>query len=84
MRCTGCGGKVSARVLRSALSRIENCSSEVVLTGLYPADDVAIIAIPQNSPAVISADFFAAFLDDPYVVGRIAANKAGAESAPLC
>ena len=76
MRCAGCGGKVGAGALERALSRIEPLEREGVVIGLRGADDAAAISIPCGKVAVQSVDFFRAFLDDPYVFGRITANHA--------
>ncbi|MEX2122053.1 MAG: selenide, water dikinase SelD [Pirellulales bacterium] len=73
MRCTGCGGKVGAAVLASVLKRLDVPASSHVLLGLDKPDDAAILQPPGGRPIVATVDFFASFLDDPYLVGRIAA-----------
>ncbi len=79
MRCTGCGGKVGGSVLSAALARLEIPRSEQVLLGLEAPDDVAIVQSPGGRPVAITADFFASFLDDPYLVGRVAALNAASD-----
>ena len=79
MRCAGCGGKVSGSVLSRVLERLEVAPAEHVLLGLSARDDAAIIAPPGGRPIVATADFFTAFLDDPYLVGRVAALNAASD-----
>ncbi len=74
MRCAGCGSKVGSSVLSNALERIEGPQGEGVAVGLDEPDDAAVIEIPQGMHSVQSVDFFRAFVDDPYVLGKITAN----------
>lgn len=76
MRCRGCGGKVGANVLAAALERIDVPASDFVLQGLNPPDDAAVINLQAGTADVLSVDFFHAFMDDPYIVGRVAALNA--------
>lgn len=76
MRCGGCGAKVPAQVLRRALARLELPTRPEVLVGLEAPDDAAIVTPPPGTVAVQTVDQFPAFLDDPYVFGRIAAVHA--------
>lgn len=73
MRCTGCGGKVGSSILHNVLRRLEIPPSEHVLLGLDRPDDAAIVQPPGGRPLVATVDFFASFLDDPYLVGRVSA-----------
>ena len=73
MRCAGCGGKVGGSILARVLERLDNPSNPRVLVGLDSPDDAAVIAPAEGRPLVVTADFFAAPFDDPYLVGRIAA-----------
>ena len=72
MRCVGCGGKVGGSVLSSALSRLEVPKHPAVLIGLDAPDDAALVQPLGGRPLTVTADFFAAPLDDPYLMGRIA------------
>ncbi len=76
MRCRGCGGKVGANVLSAALERLDVPAHRHALKGLNEPDDAALLDPSAGTVDVISIDFFQAFLDDPYFVGRVAALNA--------
>jgi selenide,water dikinase len=76
MRCGGCGAKVGATVLSRALARVRPITRDDVLIGLHAEDDAAVLRIPPGMAVVHSVDFFRAFIDDPWLFGRIAANHA--------
>ncbi|HUY34142.1 MAG TPA: selenide, water dikinase SelD [Pirellulales bacterium] len=76
MRCAGCGGKVGGSVLSQVLRRLDVPPSPRVVLGLDHPDDAAIIRPPEGGNIVATVDFFTAFLDDPYLVGRVAALNA--------
>ncbi len=83
MRCAGCGGKVGGSVLSKVLSRLDIPSNENVLLGLEAPDDAAIVRLPGGRPMTVTVDFFAAPLDDPYIVGRIAALNSASDAFAL-
>jgi selenide,water dikinase len=74
MRCGGCGAKVPATVLRKALSRLPVQTKEGLDQGLDSPDDAAVLTPPPGKSLIQTVDQFRAFLDDPFLFGRIAAN----------
>jgi selenide,water dikinase len=75
--CGGCAAKLSQDALDRAISRLPSHepAPEVVL-GLDEADDAVAYQTPSGDLVLASVDFFRAFIDDPYLVGRVAALNA--------
>ena len=76
MRCGGCGAKVGDAVLRRVLKRIAIATGEGVDIGLEAMDDAAVFTPPAGAKLVQSIDYFRDFINDPYLLGEIAANHA--------
>ncbi len=75
MRCRGCGAKVSSRVLDRVLASLNVMASKDVVSGHKQASDTAIVTLPTTT-LVQSVDHLNALVDDPYLLGRIAAVHA--------
>lgn len=81
MRCGGCGAKVSGDVLSSVLSGLDIPNDPRVLLGTRSGEDAAVHRVradlfgiaPDKLVEVQTVDYFRAFVDDPYLFGRIAA-----------
>ena len=71
MRCGGCGAKIGSTILHNVLAQLPIKMHADVVSGL--GDDAAIIDMPVNTRWLQSVDFFRSFIDDPYLLGRIAA-----------
>jgi selenide,water dikinase len=81
MRCGGCGSKISSDVLSAVLNRIESSDDPRIILGRQTGEDAAVFRMqpelysvdPQRLVEVQTVDYFKAFVDDPYLLGRIAA-----------
>ncbi len=77
MRCGGCAAKVGPGPLADALSRLPPpLAAPAVLQGLDRPDDAALVRFEGGPPLVETVDQIRAFIDDPWLFGRIAANHA--------
>jgi len=74
MRCGGCGAKVGATVLSRALAGIEPAARADVVVGLDAPDDAALVDVGGQQLSLQTVDYFRAIVDDPYTLGKIAAN----------
>src|SRR5262249_9294710 len=74
MRCGGCGAKVGATVLSRALAGIEPAARADVVVGLDEPDDAALVDVGGEQLSLQTVDYFRAIVDDPYTLGKIAAN----------
>ncbi|BAP14632.1 hypothetical protein AS19_17810 [Alcanivorax sp. NBRC 101098] len=73
LHCAGCGAKVGSDALHEALAELQPVVNPGIEAGVDAADDAAIIDWPAGQRLVQSLDFFPAFIDEPYLFGRIAA-----------
>ncbi len=84
MRCGGCGSKISSDVLSAVLKRLDLPADPRVLLGCRDGEDAAVHRVrpelfgsePDKLVEVQTVDYFKAFVDDPYLFGRIAALNA--------
>jgi selenide, water dikinase len=74
MRCVGCGGKIGGSILSSVLADLEIPAHPDVIVGVDSADDAAIVRTENQT--LVTTDFFAAPLNDPWLMGRIAVLNA--------
>jgi selenide,water dikinase len=81
MRCGGCGSKISSDVLSAVLKRIPIPDDPRIVLGCRAGEDAAVHRVkpelfgaePERLLEVQTVDYFKAFIDDPYLFGRIAA-----------
>lgn len=81
MRCGGCGNKISSDVLSAVVKRLDVGSDPRVLLGVAAGEDASVHRVkpelfgkePAKLVEVQTVDYFKAFVDDPYLFGRIAA-----------
>ena len=73
LHCAGCGAKVGSGALHDALRDLQPHIREGIEAGVDTADDAAIIRWADNQRLVQSLDFFPAFIDEPFLFGRVAA-----------
>ena len=76
VRCGGCGAKIGPGPLSRVLSRLSPARAQSIIVGLDAPDDAAVTALTKGKMLVQTVDFFPAFIDDPYLLGEIAANHA--------
>jgi selenide, water dikinase len=79
MRCGGCGAKVGSTTLARVMARLDVLPRDDVIVGLDAPDDAALVRPVLGKVLVHSVDYFRAFIDDPYVFGRVAANHSLAD-----
>ncbi len=76
MRCAGCGAKVGGDVLGRVLDELHQELEAGAGAEIEQRDDAAVIAPPPGKILLQSLDYFTALVDDPWELGRIAANHA--------
>jgi selenide,water dikinase len=75
-RCAGCGSKIGAEALRNALGHLDPVPNRDVRIGLDAGEDAAVIDWPKDRLLVQTQDYFPAFIDEPWLFGRIVALHA--------
>lgn len=79
MVCGGCAAKVGQDALSRALARLEPApAAPGVVLGLQEADD-AVAFEADGVTWVQNVDAFPAFVDDPWLVGKVAAHNANSD-----
>ncbi len=78
MRCGGCGAKIGNTVLRRVIAKLNidhhSQQNPDIVIGLNSPDDAAVINPPAGKQWLQTVDYFRAFIDDPYLLGKIATN----------
>ena len=74
MRCGGCGAKVGNSILKRVIAQLSIIDNSDTPMGLNTPDDAALITPPAGKQWLQTVDYFRAFIDDPYLLGRIATN----------
>ncbi len=77
--CAGCAAKAGADVLAQVLvhlSDLQNGHHPNLLVGLSSPDDATVYRLNDEEAVVLTVDFFAPLVDDPYEYGAIAAANA--------
>ncbi len=78
MRCVGCGGKIGGSVLSKVIAGLKIPPQDDVILGLDQPDDAAILKI-TGGQVTLTTDFFAAPVDDPWLIGRLAALNSASD-----
>lgn len=78
MRCGGCAAKVGPAPLGRALRRLPHAPEprDSLLVGLDAPDDAAVVEVAPGLAQIETIDQIKAFVDDPWLFGRIAALHA--------
>lgn len=74
IRCAGCAAKVGSNTLQTVLERLRPHKHPDLIGDLTSAEDAALITISSDRMLVQTVDYFRAFINDPWLFGRIAAN----------
>src|SRR5262249_3752836 len=74
MRCGGCGAKGGATELSRPVRPLEAAARWDIVVGLDAPDDAALVDTGGERLSVQTVDYFRAIVDDPWLLGKIAAN----------
>lgn len=73
MRCRGCGGKAGGGVLSATFERLAAEHAGFGHPAFDGPEDAARIDTKKHTAELVTVDFFQAFFEDPWIVGRVAA-----------
>lgn len=76
MECGGCAAKVGQAELQAALGQLPPREDPSVELGLDRPDDAAVVRTTRGERIALTVDGFTAFVDDPWLVGKVAAINA--------
>ena len=80
MACGGCAAKVGAGGLARVLERLGPVAEDArIRVGLGAPDDAAAFETSSGDVLLATVDGFRAFTDDPWLVGRVAAQNAASD-----
>ncbi len=76
--CAGCAGKAGMAELSQVLQHLSDVAATQpdLLVGLSAPDDAAVYRLNDEQAVVLTVDFFAPLVDDPYDYGAISAANA--------
>ncbi len=76
--CAGCAGKAGMAELSQVLQHLSDVAAAQpdLLVGLTAPDDAAVYRLNDEQAVVLTVDFFAPLVDDPYDYGAISATNA--------
>src|SRR3954463_11139696 len=72
----GCGCKLPASAGHELVRELPRPTDPRVLVGAAGADDAGVVRLRDDLALVTTVDFFTPIVDDPYLLGRIAATNA--------
>ena len=73
---SGCGCKISPRLLDDILKTSNKVHYENLLVGNDTKDDAAVYDLGNGTSVISTTDFFMPIVDDPFTFGKIAATNA--------
>jgi selenide,water dikinase len=73
---SGCGCKISPKLLDDILQTENKVCYENLLVGNDTKDDAAVYDLGNGTSAISTTDFFMPIVDDPFTFGKIAATNA--------
>lgn len=74
MRCAGCGAKVAGNILEEVLRELPVSTKSDIIRPESRVEDASRIQLNDGRILLQSIDQITAFIDDPYLFGRIATN----------